>query len=127
MKVLSALLVLVFAVACEPKNNEPEKVIQGEWEAQYVADGNPFVVLARFKPNGVVDVMANGKLIVSQQYRTTTDSIIFSGDPNCASGSEGVYKLTYFQDSVRVNIITDSCEVRVMNTDKVAFGRVQKK
>ena len=68
MKVLSALFVLVFAVACEPKDNELEKVIQGEWETQYVSDGKPFIVLARFKLNGVVDVMTNGKLIVSQQY-----------------------------------------------------------
>ncbi len=68
--------------------------------------------------------ITNGKPVISMNYRVSGDTIYFTGDPSCVLGSVGAYKLTYFQDSVRFDVVDDTCSVRIANTDKVRLGRV---
>ena len=118
------MLFLALVLACNNSDSESGKKITGEWDAHSTMDGQPFNLLVRFKDNGVVDVMGNGKLIVSQDYRVTGDSIIFSGDPNCIPTSQGVYRYTFHKDSVRFDLLADTCSMRIQSTDQVSLARV---
>lgn len=125
-KLLYGILMLLAAACNTPSNQETEPTILGEWDIHDTYEGKPWTLLARFKPDGTVNAMANGKLVISQKFVVSGDTIYFSGDPNCAPNSVGAYKLTYFGDSLKINLIDDTCSVRIMNTDKVRFGRVKK-
>ena len=125
MKLVTKLLVLVLALlACGKNTRESPQSITGEWDMHSNFDGKPWLFTARFKPNGVIDGIGNGKLVISMNYSVSGDTIFFTGDPSCVPGSVGVYKLTYFQDSLRFDMVDDTCSIRIANTDKVRLGRV---
>lgn len=126
-KQLHVLSILMLLAACNTTSNrEPEHSIIGEWDSHSTYEGKPWTFLARFKPDGTVDGIGNGKLIISQKFSVSGDTIYFRDDPTCDPNSIGAYKLTYFGDSVKVDLIDDTCSVRIMNTDKVRLGRVKK-
>lgn len=117
---------MLLAACNTPSNKEAEHSILGEWDLHETYEGKPWTLLARFKPDGTVDAIGNGKLVISQKFSVSGDTIYFRDDPNCAPNSIGAYKLTYFSDSVKIDLIDDTCSVRIMNTDKVRLGRVKK-
>ncbi len=126
MKSKFTLFILAIALfACQNKREEKEQSIEGEWDAHSTFDGKPWVFRARFKPNGIVDGIGNGKLVISMNYRVSGDTIVFKGDPSCVPGSEGVYRLNFFGDSLSFAIIQDTCAIRIANTDKVRLGKVK--
>lgn len=125
MRLVTKLLVLVLALlACGKNTRESQQSITGEWDMHSTFDGKPWLFTARFKPDGVIDGIGNGKLVISMNYRVSGDTIFFTGDPSCVPNSVGVYKLAYFQDSVRFDMVDDTCSIRIANTDKVRLGRV---
>ena len=125
MNLIIRLLVLMLVlVACRRNMRETGRSIMGEWDSHSTHNGKPWLFKAHFKPDGVVDGIGNGKLVISMNYRVSGDTIYFTGDPSCVPGSVGAYKLTYFQDSVRFDVVDDTCSVRIANTDKVRLGRV---
>ena len=117
------LALLVALVACRKNTKETNRSITGEWSLHSTYDGKPWLFTARFKPEGVVDGIGNGKLVISMNYKVSGDTIYFSGDPSCLPNSVGIYKLSYFQDSVSFEKVDDTCSVRIANTDKVRLGR----
>lgn len=120
-------VMLIALLACGKKSEETRRTIIGEWDSHSTYDGKPWHFLARFKPDGIIDGIGNGKLIISMNYRVSGDTIYFTGDPSCVPNSVGSYKLTYFQDSVRLDMVDDTCNIRIANTDKVRLGRVNAK
>jgi hypothetical protein len=125
MKLIAQLLVLTFSLlACGRNTKESPLSITGEWDLHSTIEGKPWLFTARFKPDGVIDGIGNGKLVISMSYKVSGDTIYFTGDPSCIANSVGVYKLTYFKDSVQFNMVEDTCSIRIANTDKVRLGRV---
>ncbi len=118
--------VAMLLTACNiASNKETEHSIIGEWDNHSTFDGKPWRTLGRFKADGTVDVIGNGKLIISQKYSVSGDTIFFREDPFCDPNSVGAYKLTYFGDSVKIDLISDDCPVRIRNADKMRMGRVK--
>ena len=125
MKLITKLLVLTVALlACRKNTKENHQSITGEWDLHSTFNGKPWLFTARFKPDGVIDGIGNGKLVISMNYSVSGDTIYFTGDPSCVPNSVGIYKLTYFQDSVSFDIVNDTCSIRIANTDKIRLGRV---
>jgi hypothetical protein len=126
MKYLLTVLsvILLFSACNTSAQKEPVRNILGEWDSHETFDGKPWHFLARFKPDGTFDGLGNGKLIVSGNYRTNGDTIFFK-DALCNLAYEASYRLTYFKDSIRLNLITDTCQPRIAGSDKVALGKVQ--
>lgn len=122
--VIIILVLTVALVACRKNTQETNRSITGEWDLHSTYNGKPWLFTARFKPDGVIDGIGNGKLVISMNYKVSGDTIYFSGDPSCVPNSVGVYKLNYFQDSVSFDRVDDTCSVRIANTDKVRLGRV---
>jgi len=127
MKQLLTLLgtVIILSACNNAAEKQPEHNIVGEWDAHLENQGKPYLVIGRFKDNGTYDAFIDGKLIVSGKYRTTGDSIYFR-DGSCDMEYEGLYKLTYYEDSVRFNMLQDTCQERINGSDGVAMKRVKK-
>lgn len=124
---LTAFAALLLFTACQDSTQkEPTHTILGEWDSHETFDGQPWHFLARFKSDGTFDGIGNGKLVVSGQYRTAGDTI-FIKDNGCDMNYEAAYRLTYFKDSIRLNMITDTCQPRIQGSDKLALGRVSSK
>lgn len=121
---LATLSVILILSSCQNNSEkEPVRNILGEWDSHEVFDGKSFVFLARFKADGTFDGLSNGKLVISGQYRVNADTIFFK-DAICNLDYEASYKLTWFKDSIRFNVINDTCQERIKGSDKVALGRV---
>lgn len=113
MKLLFALsATIIFYSAC---SNQPEKNIKGEWDAHLSYEGKSYVLVGRFKENGTYDAFIDEKLVVSGRYRTNGDTIFFR-DGNCDMAYEGQYKMNYYKDSIRMDLLLDSCRERVQGT-----------
>lgn len=118
--VLSTMLLAGKFTAC--RQPAPSTGITGEWDAHSTAGGQPFVFIARFKADGTYDGVGNGKLVVSGHYRTTGNTILFR-DAICNSNYEGAHKMTYCKDSVRFDLLQDTCAVRIEGTNGFGFKR----
>ncbi|MBC7626816.1 hypothetical protein [Ferruginibacter sp.] len=119
--ILAAIIFLTSCASTTPK--ESERSILGNWDAHGTFEGKAFVLEGRFKPGGDYDGFDNGKLFVSGKYRLAGDTI-FIKDGLCNMTYEGAYKLTYYKDSVRFNVIEDTCIGRKNGSDKLAMGRI---
>lgn len=102
----------------------PVHNLEGEWDAHLAYKGKPYVVTGRFKENGTYDAFIDGKLIVSGRYRTVGDSAYFK-DGNCNMDYEGLYQLVYYQDSVRFDVLEDTCMERVRGSSGLAMKRTK--
>ncbi|RYY57259.1 MAG: hypothetical protein EOO09_03215 [Chitinophagaceae bacterium] len=120
--ILTAVTFLLASCSNSPKTNFPTSIV-GEWDSHLVINGKPDVFLARFKPNGSFDALSNGKLLLSGEYRTSGDTV-FMRDGFCDMAYEGVYRFTFPNDSLRFDLVADTCQGRVHGSDKVTLGRV---
>lgn len=121
---LVILAVIGFCASCNSNaHKEPEHTLLGNWDSHSMYEGNPFVLEARFKPSGDYDGFGNGKHFVTGKYRLAGDTL-FLKDALCNLDYEGVYTLTYFKDSIRFDVIEDTCMQRNNGTNKVAMGRI---
>lgn len=125
MKKVLTLTCLIFLLASCNENAQPAapKTIVGEWDSKQEINGKSDVFLARFKADGTFDALSNGKLMLSGEYRTTGDTI-FMRDGLCTMDYEGSYKFSFPNDSLRFDLIADTCAGRVHGSDKVTLGRV---
>lgn len=123
-KGLVILAAIIFFTSCASSvTKEPEHTILGNWDAHNNFQGKPFVLEARFKPGGDYDAFDNGKPFVTGKYRTAGDTIYIK-DGLCNMAYEGVYKLTYYKDSLRFNVIEDTCMQRRNGSDGLALARI---
>ena len=95
----------------------------GNWDSHYTFKGQSGVMEARFKANGNYDAFDNGKPFVTGKYRTAGDTI-FLKDGLCNMDYEGAYTLTYYKDSVRFNVIADTCTPRRNGSDGLVAKKI---
>jgi hypothetical protein len=115
MLIPAALIVLCSFMA-------PDKLI-GRWERK-TASGN--VVGVWFKPDNTFEAFINKKAFVSGTY--TLNGNIYTNVDNGCPDIRGVYKITFFSndDSMRVELIVDSCLERGKGMNGNVYGRVKK-
>ena len=120
---LACFALLIASCNDNPKPAAAAHTILGEWDSHLTIDGKPDVFLARFKADGSFDALSNGKLILSGNYRTIGDTV-FLRDGLCDMAYEGAYRFSFPNDSLRFDLIKDTCAPRVQGSDKVTLGRV---
>jgi len=118
------LAITAVIVSCQSSPKQPSHQLPGEWDSHETFEGKPWHFQVRFKSDGSFDGLGNGKLVISGQYRTNGDTIFFK-DAICNLDYEAAYRLTWFSDSIRFNVIADTCQQRINGSDKVALGRVK--
>lgn len=95
-----------------------QKTIVGRWETKMPDNTIAGVI---YKADHTYQAYVNKKIFVSGNYEFSKDTLSMS-DNGCPI--KGFYKLTFFADSVRYNVIIDSCEGRKHDVDKAVLGRV---
>ncbi len=123
--IIALALVSVIA-ACDSYSKEHrEHTLVGEWDAHLSFEGKPYVFMARFRADGSYDGFMDGKAFVSGKYRTQGDSMYIT-DGSCNINYEGLYQLIYFdKDSLRFNVLADTCKQRVEGTSGLAVKRIK--
>jgi hypothetical protein len=114
--VLAGAAIMVFAFI------SAEKLV-GRWESQPSAKGNVTGVV--FKADGTLEGYVNKKPFVSGTYSFKDDVISFT-DNGC-KGALAVYKTIFFsnEDSLRFEVISDSCTDRRDGMSRLVVGRVK--
>lgn len=116
--ILSAALIslIIFAFSYQ------EKTLVGRWEAK-TPDGT--ILGAVFKPDYTYSGYANKKVFVTGKYQFKDNLLSMDDDGGCTT--TGIYRITFFADSLRLAVVTDSCKDRRQGTDKMVFGSVKSK
>lgn len=96
-----------------------QNTILGRWENKMPDNSTGGVV---YKANHTYQAYVNKKVFVSGNYDLRKDTLSMS-DNSCPV--KGLYKLTFFADSIRYNVIADSCTGRKQDVDKAVLGRVK--
>jgi len=106
-----------------PEETNP---LVGRWEWTRVYPEGPLSILAVFRSNGTYDGFANKKSFVSGTYSVKHDTLFIS-DPVCNSKYSGTYKLTFLgqRDSVRFNVIQDTCKGRRGGVNGMVYKQVK--
>jgi hypothetical protein len=112
----SSLLVLLFGL-------KPEDKLTGRWESRSETGAVTGVV---FKTDNSFDSYLNRKHFVSGTY-TLNDSLFTIQDDGC-KGLEGVYRISFYSnnDSIRLQLISDSCKGRSTGMPRLHLGRTKK-
>lgn len=114
----------VIAVAAVSFINPPNPMT-GRWQQRF---RNGAMMLVNFRPDGTYDAFVNKKAIIIGKYYVRQDTVGISdiSDGSCNPDYYGTYKLSFFApDSVRWNVIEDTCGGRRRGTDKGTLGRVK--
>ena len=98
-------------------------VLTGRWESKPSKNGNVTGVL--FKADNTMEGYINRKPFVSGSY-TIQDNVITVLDNGCVN-VKGTYKLLFFSnnDSLRFELISDSCIPRSKGMPNLVMGRVR--
>ncbi|MCX2475009.1 hypothetical protein OQZ33_11765 [Pedobacter sp. MC2016-05] len=125
MKKKLAFIAIVLAICSFKLIDEPNPLL-GKWESKTVYKEGPLSILLLFRADGTYDGFANKKTFVNGTYHVSKDTI-FIADPICNSKYNGKYKLTIFgeRDSVKFDVISDTCKARVAGANGFTFKRVK--
>ena len=116
------ILVLALAIFGALVVKDP---LTGRWETGRSEKGNVTGVV--FKQDSVMEGYVNRKPFVSGTYSfNATDSILSFVDNGC-DGKRAIYKVLLYSnsDSMRFQVVTDSCEGRRNGMLKLVMGRVK--
>ena len=97
--------------------------LTGRWQTMPSSKGSVTSVV--FRPDNSFEGFVNKKAFASGTYTLQHD--IFSFTDNGCNGARGTYKAIFFSnsDSLRFEVITDSCAPRKDGMSKLIFGRVK--
>ncbi|MFC3560558.1 hypothetical protein [Pedobacter jamesrossensis] len=125
MKKTLFIIALALVISSFKLIGEPNPLL-GKWESKTVYKEGPLTIMLLFRADGTYDGFANKKTFVNGTYHVDKDTI-FIADPICNSKYNGKYKLTLYgeKDSVRFDVITDSCKARVQGANGFTFKRVK--
>ena len=98
-------------------------VLTGSWETKPSVKGNTTGIV--FRPDNSFEGYVNKKPFVTGTY--TLHNSIFSFVDNGCEGKEGIYKilLSSNNDSLRLELISDSCVERREGMKRLILGRVR--
>ena len=96
--------------------------LPGRWESK-LPGGNILGVI--FKPDNSMEGYFNKKPLFSGTY-TWSDGMLSFEDNGCQD-IKGIYKIVFFSDSdsMRWEVINDSCEGRKQGMNNMVFARVK--
>lgn len=119
-------IIALALIICSFKLTADTNPLPGKWESKTVYKGGPLTIMLLFRADGTYDGFANKKTFVNGTYRVKKDTI-FIADPICNSKYDGKYKLTIYgdKDSVRFDVIADSCKARVEGANGFTFKKVK--
>ncbi len=97
----------------------------GRWESKPSEKGNITGVV--FKSDHNLEGYINKKPFVSGTYSFRSADSVLSFIDNGCDGMRGVYKIMFFcnSDSLRFQVINDSCEERRKGMERLILGRVK--
>jgi|GEM_PF-898656 len=122
------LLVLFFLVACQAADGPADgrKSIQGKWAQRHTHDDKTYHdFIAFFKTDGTYDGIEDGKVVLAGgNYRQHGDTVTLN-DASCNPYLVGQYRIIrYAGDSLRFELIYDSCTARREGTLPLRFKRI---
>ena len=116
------ILFFVFTLLCSLPAKDK---LTGRWESKPSEKGNVTGVL--FKPDHSLLGYVNKKPFATGTYTFNPKDSIMSFVDNGCNGAQGVYKILFFcnSDSLKFQVITDSCEERKNGMQRLVLGRVK--
>ena len=123
-KLLSILIVAALLQSCTEKRDTS---IQGKWlDHMLDQDKTYHDFIAYFKSDGTYDGIEGGKVVIpGGHYEQKGDTLILN-DNSCAPYNIGMYKIVlYAQDSMKLEVIADSCNDRREGTKAFRFKRMK--
>ncbi len=96
-----------------------QNALLGRWESKMPDKSTGGVI---HKADYTYQAYVNKKVFVTGNYDLRKDTLSMS-DNGCPV--KGFYRITFFADSVRYNVIADSCAGRKRDVDKAVLGRVK--
>ena len=113
---ISAATMLLFFLYTEDK-------LTGKWQTKPSVNGNVTGVV--FKTDKSMEAYVNKKPFASGQY-TFKDDVISFTDNGC-EGRRAEYKTIFFadNDSLRFEVIMDSCDERRQGMSRLVLGKVK--
>lgn len=96
-----------------------QNVLLGRWESKMPGKSTGGVI---YKADHTYQAYVNKKVFITGNYDLKKDTLSMS-DNGCPV--KGFYKITFFADSIRYNVIADSCTGRKHDVDKAVLGRVK--
>ena len=123
-KALSILIVAALLQSCTQKRDTS---IKGKWVDQMLdQDKIAHDFMAYFKEDGTYDGIEGGKVVIpGGHYEQKGDTLILN-DNTCAPYNIGMYKIVlYAQDSMKLEVIADSCNDRREGTKAFRFKRMK--
>lgn len=114
------IITLTFLTACTTfAFTFQQNTILGRWESKMPDNSTGGVV---YKADHTYQAYVNKKVFITGNYDLRKDTLSMS-DNGCPV--KGLYKITFFADSIRYNVIADSCTGRKHDVDKAVLGRVK--
>ncbi|MEO6819647.1 MAG: hypothetical protein ABI266_08400 [Ginsengibacter sp.] len=123
-KVLTILIVAALLQSCTEKRDTS---IKGKWVDHMLDQDKTYHdFIAYFKADGTYDGIDGGKVVIpGGHYEQKGDTIILN-DMICAPYDIGMYKMVlYAQDSMKLELISDSCDARREGTIPFRFKRMK--
>lgn len=122
MKNICYLLLIGLSLAAVSFINPPDALV-GRWQ-QKLPDG--VTALFVFRTNDTHEIFLNGKSFSSGNYYVHQDTLGFA-DPFCNLNYYATYKLNFFApDSLRFDVLSDTCSGRREGYKQLTMGRVPK-
>lgn len=123
-----SLLILSLVIACQPADRSANgrESILGKWAQRHSHDDKTYHdFITFFKADGTYDGIENGKVVLTGgNYRQQGDTLTFD-DPSCNPYPTAHYKIIrYAGDSLRFELIADSCTARREGTLPFRFKRI---
>ena len=118
MRILFLALTIVGVAIADDK-------LRGRWQTQPSEKGNITGVV--FKADNTIEGYVNKKPFVIGTYSFDPGDSILSFVDNGCNGIRGIYKVMFYSnsDSLRFNVISDSCTERKNGMLRLIMGRVK--
>lgn len=115
----SSLLLLALTAAAFIAPSNP---LVGRWQQQFPGQ----LLLLNFRADGTYDSFINGKTFTSGKYTFQQGAFTLS-DGLCNPNYYGTYKLSFYSgtDSIRFQVVQDTCRGRREGTRGLTLGRVK--
>ena len=119
MKVIISAVILAAVTIFTGKD-----LLTGRWQSPVSPKGNVTGIV--FKEDNTFEGFVNKKPFVTGRYSLQQDSVFTFTDNGC-DGKTGTYKILFFSnsDSMKFQLISDSCVERREGMAKLVLGRVK--
>jgi len=119
---LGLLALVLFSAFVWPADPNP---LVGKWENVRTFQGAQISLIGNFKADGSYSAFINKKVFVTGKYQMKHDTL-YIDDSTCGPGYVGTYKVKFYQqDSLRFQVIQDTCQGRREGTNNFLFKKLK--